>query len=218
MRPMVVACVASLLIVPSAFAQSFTTAPCSNEDGSSNHSWSSGARERACESRRTTLPLAGQLQVVGKNGGIEVVGEDRSDVALEAQVIGQASSREDAERLVRQGIRIRLCKGAYKEPSSVAFPKKTEVDANFVRLMEKLLESGAYPAIATHDPKMVQWALDFARLRETARIPGPERHSGIGYAHWSTGRTRRTHARQKSKPESYPERVCFPTVRRDQTC
>ena len=102
MRPMVVACVASLLIVPSAFAQSFTTAPCSNEDGSSNHSWSSGARERACESRRTTLPLAGQLQVVGKNGGIEVVGEDRSDVALEAQVIGQASSREDAERLVRE--------------------------------------------------------------------------------------------------------------------
>src|ERR1700743_2314491 len=102
MRPMVVACVASLLIVPSAFAQSFTTAPCSNEDGSSNHSWSSGARERACESRRTTLPLAGQLQVVGKNGGNHVVGEDRNDVALEAQVIAQALSREDAEQLMHE--------------------------------------------------------------------------------------------------------------------
>ena len=104
MRPMVVACVASLLIVPSAFAQSFTTAPCNNnDDGSSHHSWSSGARERVCESRRTTLPLAGgQLSVTGKNGGIDVVGEDRNDVALEAQVIGQASSREDAERLVHE--------------------------------------------------------------------------------------------------------------------
>jgi DUF4097 and DUF4098 domain-containing protein YvlB len=56
-----------------------------------------------CESRRTTLPLAGdQLSVAGKNGGIEVVGEDRNDVALEAQVTAQASSREDAERMVHE--------------------------------------------------------------------------------------------------------------------
>jgi proline dehydrogenase len=75
-------------------------------------------------------------------------------------------SEKDIDNLSRAEIPVRLCKGAYKEPSSVAFPKKTEVDANFIRLMEKLLESGAYPAIATHDPKMVQWALEFARLRE----------------------------------------------------
>ena len=99
MRLRIAAFFASLLIVPSAFAQSFTTAPCSsNADGSSHHAWSG---ERACESRRTTLPLAGgELSVTGNNGGIEVVGEDRNDIALEAQVTAQASSREDAERLV----------------------------------------------------------------------------------------------------------------------
>ncbi len=99
MRPMVVVCFASLLIVPSAFAQSFTTAPCSNNADGSEHR-SSGSGERACESRRTTLPLAAQLSVAGTNGGIEVVGEDRSDIALEAEVSAQAPSREEAERLV----------------------------------------------------------------------------------------------------------------------
>lgn len=104
MRPIVVACFVSLLIAPAAFAQSFTTAPCSSDGGEgSHHSWSSDSRERACESRKTTLPLAGgQLSVTGKNGGIEVVGEDRSDVALEAQVSAQASSRTEAEELVHQ--------------------------------------------------------------------------------------------------------------------
>ena len=104
MRPMIVVCFASLLIVPSAFAQSFTTAPCSsNADGSSHHSWLGGSGERVCESRRTTLPApGGPLSVTGKNGGIEVVGEDRNDVALEAQVVAQASSREDAERLLHE--------------------------------------------------------------------------------------------------------------------
>ncbi len=100
MRRMVFVCLVSLLTVPAVFAQSFTTAPCSNADGDSHHSW--GSQERACESRRATLPLAGgQLHVIGKNGGIELVGEDRSDVALEAQVVAQASTREEAEQLVR---------------------------------------------------------------------------------------------------------------------
>jgi hypothetical protein len=96
---MVLACLASLVTAPAVLAQSFTTAPCSNADGSSQHSW--GSQERACESRRATLPLAGgQLHVIGKNGGIELVGEDRNDVALEAQVVSQASTRDEAERLV----------------------------------------------------------------------------------------------------------------------
>ena len=100
MRQMVFVCLASMVAVPTVFAQSFTTAPCSNAEGSSQHSWGS-SQERACESRRATLPLAGgQLHVIGKNGGIELVGEDRNDVALEAQVSAQASSREEAERLV----------------------------------------------------------------------------------------------------------------------
>ncbi len=105
MRPMAFVGLASLLAVPAVFAQSFTTAPCSNSDGGSRHSWGS-SQERACESRSTTLPLAGgQLHVVGKNGGIELVGEDRNDVALEAQVVAQASTHEEAERLV-QDIRV----------------------------------------------------------------------------------------------------------------
>ena len=100
MRPMVVTCLASLLIVPCAFAQSFTTGPCSNNG---DHSWSRDSEEHVCESRKTTLPLpGGQLGVTGTNGGIEVVGEDRSDVALDAQVTAKASSREDAERLMHE--------------------------------------------------------------------------------------------------------------------
>jgi proline dehydrogenase len=72
-------------------------------------------------------------------------------------------SEKDIEDLNQAGIPVRLCKGAYKESAEVAFPRKTEVDSNFVRLMEKLLERGVYPAIASHDEKMIQRALDLAR-------------------------------------------------------
>jgi proline dehydrogenase len=61
----------------------------------------------------------------------------------------------DVERLIAAGIRVRLVKGAYLEPPSLAFPEKRHVDANFVRLMRMLLESRNYPAIATHDPAMI---------------------------------------------------------------
>jgi proline dehydrogenase len=64
-------------------------------------------------------------------------------------------SRADVERLCAAGIRVRLCKGAYLEPPSVAFAKKADVDRNFVELMQLLLDKGPYPAIATHDEKMV---------------------------------------------------------------
>ena len=74
-------------------------------------------------------------------------------------------SQKDIENLNLQGIPVRLCKGAYSEPPAVAFSKKAEVDANFVRLMERLLENGAYPAIASHDEKIIQRALAFARER-----------------------------------------------------
>jgi proline dehydrogenase len=58
---------------------------------------------------------------------------------------------------------VRLCKGAYLEPAAVAFQEKAEVDANFVKLMKLLLEKGNYPGIATHDEKMVQATLAFAK-------------------------------------------------------
>jgi proline dehydrogenase len=63
-------------------------------------------------------------------------------------------SEPDIQDLLGYGCRIRLCKGAYKEPADVAFPSKAEVDANFVRLMRILLPSGFYHGIATHDPRM----------------------------------------------------------------
>lgn len=64
-------------------------------------------------------------------------------------------SEQDISGLLSDGIRIRLCKGAYKEPASVAFPDKADVDANFVKLAEILLTSGIYHGIATHDEAMV---------------------------------------------------------------
>ena len=67
----------------------------------------------------------------------------------------------DVERAVQIGCRVRLCKGAYKEPASVAFPDKREVDANFVKCMHALLERGNYPGIATHDPAIITEAKRF---------------------------------------------------------
>jgi proline dehydrogenase len=64
-------------------------------------------------------------------------------------------TRSDVERAVQLGCRVRLCKGAYKEPASVAFPEKEEVDRNYVLCMRMLLDKGNYPGIATHDPRII---------------------------------------------------------------
>jgi proline dehydrogenase len=73
-------------------------------------------------------------------------------------------SKNDIDSLNAEGIPVRLCKGAYKEPPEVAFPSKAEVDGSFARLMDALLERGTHPAIATHDPKLIDRA--FRRIRE----------------------------------------------------
>jgi proline dehydrogenase len=64
-------------------------------------------------------------------------------------------SQADVEQLLADGIRIRLCKGAYDEPPEVAFPLKSAVDANFLKLSKMLLESPLYHGIATHDPAII---------------------------------------------------------------
>jgi proline dehydrogenase len=64
-------------------------------------------------------------------------------------------TRSDVERALQLGCRVRLCKGAYKEPATVAFPEKKEVDANYVRCVHLLLDRGNYPGIATHDPRII---------------------------------------------------------------
>ena len=61
----------------------------------------------------------------------------------------------DAKRLTSQGIRIRLCKGAYKEPAQIAFPAKADVDSNYVKLMLMLARSGVFCGMATHDEKII---------------------------------------------------------------
>ncbi|MGA7793717.1 MAG: proline dehydrogenase family protein [Candidatus Acidiferrales bacterium] len=71
-------------------------------------------------------------------------------------------SEEDIRELLGIGCRIRLVKGAYKEPSRIAFRHKKDVDANFIKLMKILLPSGTYHALATHDPKMIEAAIRFA--------------------------------------------------------
>jgi proline dehydrogenase len=70
---------------------------------------------------------------------------------------------DDVERLVAQGIRIRLCKGAYKEAPEIAFPNKADVDANYVKLMKRLVTSGVFCGIATHDEAIIDQLRSFVR-------------------------------------------------------
>jgi proline dehydrogenase len=83
-------------------------------------------------------------------------------------------SDDDVARLVDLGASVRLVKGAYDEPAEVAYPDKADTDASFVRLMEQLLSdeaqsNGVFPAIATHDPKIIDWARDHAQRRSIPR-------------------------------------------------
>ncbi|MEX2156578.1 MAG: proline dehydrogenase family protein [Gemmatimonadales bacterium] len=70
----------------------------------------------------------------------------------------------DVDAMIALGARVRLCKGAYKEPEAVAFPDKRDVDANFIACMEKLLARGNYPGIATHDEKIIAHAKQFTKV------------------------------------------------------
>jgi proline dehydrogenase len=74
-------------------------------------------------------------------------------------------SAADVDVLVREGVRVRLCKGAYLEPADVAFAAKADVDRNYRELAEKLLAEGTYPAIATHDERMIESLERFVQER-----------------------------------------------------
>ena len=78
-------------------------------------------------------------------------------------------SATDVQSLCAEHIRIRLCKGAYKEPAEIAFQAKADVDRNFVKLMRIMLKSGTYHGIATHDPNMIDATIAFARAENIAR-------------------------------------------------
>lgn len=76
---------------------------------------------------------------------------------------------DDLERINQLGARIRLVKGAYKEPKTVAYQKKSDVDAAFVRQMQRLLDVGHFPAIATHDPAMIAATRAYAAEKQSGQ-------------------------------------------------
>jgi proline dehydrogenase len=89
-----------------------------------------------------------------------------SGVALQAMLY---RSEKDLDHLIALGARVRLIKGAYKEPRSVAYPNKADVDSAYVRMLRRLLLEGNYPAIATHDPAMIAEAKRVADEHHLAR-------------------------------------------------
>ncbi len=79
------------------------------------------------------------------------------------------SAEADIDKLLAERIRIRLCKGAYKEPEDIAFQKKSEVDASYVKLMKVLMKSGVYHGLATHDETIIKEAKAFATRENIPR-------------------------------------------------
>ncbi len=98
----------------------------------------------------TTLDLVEQMHAEGANIGTVVQSYLRR-------------TADDVERMLARGIRLRLVKGAYREPAAIAFQDKAEVDANYVTLMQRLLDSGTYHAIATHDERIIEATTRYAQ-------------------------------------------------------
>jgi proline dehydrogenase len=93
------------------------------------------------------------------NAMLDRVGPEHVGIVLQSYLY---RTENDAAAVMARGARIRLCKGAYKEPASVAFPKKKDVNANFVKVMQRMLDSGLYHGIATHDEAMIRATRDYA--------------------------------------------------------
>jgi proline dehydrogenase len=91
---------------------------------------------------------------------------DNVGVVLQAYLY---RTEKDLEEVLGMGSRVRLCKGAYDEPAEVAFPEKAEVDANYIKLMKRLLTSGIYHGIATQDEKMIVATKEFAARENISR-------------------------------------------------
>ena len=98
---------------------------------------------------------------------VEKVNKEIGDVRCVIQAYLKRSAA-DIDRMNRVAIPVRLCKGAYDEPASVAFAQKRDVDRNYLALMKKLLDHGNYPAIATHDETIIGDVFRYARERKIA--------------------------------------------------
>jgi proline dehydrogenase len=105
-----------------------------------------------------TLDFVHQLHRHGNNGCVGAVIQSY-----------MRRSEDDIANLLQDGIRIRLCKGAYSEPADIAYQEKYEVDANYIKLMKILLKSGTYHGLATHDEKIIRQAQSFATREHISR-------------------------------------------------
>jgi proline dehydrogenase len=129
--------------------------------------------------RRNTDALVAKAKEIGSRIEMDMEASEYTDrtLAVVRQMHSQGGpvraviqaylyrSAADIDQLCQDGIPVRLCKGAYKEPPEVAYPSKREVDANYVKLMKKLLDDGAYPAIASHDEAILNEAIRYVRER-----------------------------------------------------
>ena len=140
-----------------------------------------GLESHAALAREIAGELVAHAVETGNFVRIDMEGSDYTDVTLDvvrrlhagkgAGHVGAViqaylyRSQADIESLIKDGIRIRLCKGAYQEPPNLAFPAKADVDANYIKLMQVLLPSGIYHGIATHDEAMIDATRKFVRER-----------------------------------------------------
>jgi len=126
--------------------------------------------------RRNTAVLVARAREIGSRIEMDMESSEYTDRTLAilremhargpVRAVIQAylyRSAEDIDQLCKEKVPVRLCKGAYKEPPDRAYPGKQEVDANYRRLMKKLLDDGTYPAIASHDEAILNEAMCYAR-------------------------------------------------------
>jgi proline dehydrogenase len=111
---------------------------------------------RAARNAGTTVTLDMEDHTT-TDSTLQILGELRKDFPETGAVLQAYLRRteDDCRRLAHEGSRVRLCKGAYHEPESVAFQDKLEVDKSYVRCMKVLLSGNGYPMLATHDPRMI---------------------------------------------------------------
>ncbi len=111
---------------------------------------------RAARNAGTTVTLDMEDHTT-TDSTLQILGELRKDFPETGAVLQAYLYRteDDCRRLAHEGSRVRLCKGAYNQPESVAFQEKLEVDKSYVRCMKVLLSGNGYPMLATHDPRMI---------------------------------------------------------------
>ena len=116
-----------------------------------------------------TLDMEDHTTTDSTLGTLEAVRKEHPQTGAVIQAYLRRSAG-DIEDLILSKARVRLCKGAYKEPESVAFQSRKEVDLSYVRLLVRLMTDGAYPMVATHDPRLV--AITEHLARKLGRAPG----------------------------------------------